>query len=105
MNRFSTSFDEKLSPAADASTKDANDLSTIYHYPSLGRLFETPNTPALAEMRSQLQRTHDALERIIRQGGREDAERATRASRAYAATLELLNNLEGVQSEIAKNQG
>jgi hypothetical protein len=105
MNRFSTASEEKLSPATDASTKDANDLSTIYHYPSLGRLFETPNTPALAEMRSQLERTNEALERVIRQGGRDDAERATRASRAYAATLELLNNLEQVQSEIARKQG
>ena len=105
MNRFSPASEEKLSPATEAAANDANDLSTIYHYPSLGRLFETPNTPALAEARTQLKRTHEALERVIRQGGREDAERATRATGAYKATLELLDNLEQVQSEIAKKQG
>jgi hypothetical protein len=48
-------------------------------------------------MRSRLTRTHQELERIIRQGTQEDAARATRAARAYTVTLALLDELEKLQ--------
>jgi hypothetical protein len=74
-----------------------DDLSTLFNYPSLGRLFETPNSPALAEMRARIERTHQDLERVVRQGSKEDAERAARAARAYSVTLTLLKELEELQ--------
>ncbi|HEX8474459.1 MAG TPA: hypothetical protein VF666_10530 [Pyrinomonadaceae bacterium] len=74
------------------------DLSSLFHYPSLGRLFEgATSASALAEMRSRLTRSHQELERVVRQGTPEDAARATRAARAYAVTLSLLDELEKLQ--------
>ena len=80
-------------PAEDA----PNDLSSLLHYPSLGRLFDGADSQALEEMRSRLGRTSQDLERVIRQGSREDAERATRAARAVSVTLELLDSLEQIR--------
>ena len=53
-------------------------------------------------MRARLTRTHQALERVIRQGAQEDADRAARAARAYTATLTLLDNLEQLQRQTGK---
>ncbi|HYO63808.1 MAG TPA: hypothetical protein VER08_09275 [Pyrinomonadaceae bacterium] len=79
---------------ADARTESANDLSSLLNYPSLGRLFEGSDTRALEEMRARLGRTNQDLERVVRQGAKEEAERAARASRAVAVTLAFLDDLE-----------
>ena len=80
-------------PSADASA----DLTSLLHYPSLGRLFDGADTQALEEMRGRLRRTSQDLERVVRQGSREDAERAARAARAVSVTLELLDSLEQIR--------
>ena len=79
------------------SGEPAPDLSTLYNYPSLARLFDAPRSPALAEMRERLGRTNQDLERVIRQAPQEEADRAARAARAYAETLALLDGLEKIQ--------
>lgn len=101
MNRFSQESEDRKSPLGSAPTGDAaSELSSIFHYPALGRLFDGRESAAsLADMRARLARTHQTVERVIRQGGREDAERATHVSRAYAATLALLENLEKLQRQ------
>ena len=80
-------------PAEEAPT----DLSSLLHYPSLGRLFEGADSQALEETRARLARTSQDLERVIRQGSQEDAARATRAARAISVTLELLDSLEQIR--------
>lgn len=102
MNRFSQGSEEGRAPVNDGSATESSDLSSLFHYPSLGRLFDEPNNSALAEMRARLTRTHQALERVIRQGAQEDADRAARAARAYTATLTLLDNLEQLQRQTGK---
>lgn len=98
MNRFAHSVDN---PQASAKTPrtPGDDLASLYHYPSLGRLFEQPGSAALAEMRARLNRTHQDLARVVRQGSREDADRAARASRALETTLTLLDDLEKLQPQ------
>ena len=84
--------------AAQAPAEDTPaDLSSLLHYPSLGRLFEGADSQALEEMRARLVRTNQDLERVVRQGSREDAERAARAARAVSVTLELLDSLEQIR--------
>ena len=80
----------------------ANDLSAFLKFPSLSRLFQGPDRAALAEMRSRLTQTNQDLERVIRQGTKQDAERATLASRSYNLTLELLKELEDNLRDMAK---
>ena len=77
----------------------AADLTGLFHYPSLGRLVEGGDPRALEEMRGRLTRTRQELERVVRQGTREDADRAARAARAVALTLSLLDTLDGMRRE------
>lgn len=85
-----------LREGADAGTVD---LAGLFNYPSLGRLLEGGDPRVLEEMRGRLARTNQELERVIRQGSREDADRATRAARAVTLTLALLDTLDGMRRE------
>lgn len=80
----------------------APDLSSVFNYPSLGHLFEGADTRALEDMRARLARTEQDLERVVRQGPKDDAERAARAARAVGVTLRFLNDLEQLRREGAK---
>jgi hypothetical protein len=75
------------------------DLAGLFNYPSLGRLLEGGDPRALEEMRGRLTRTNQELERVVRQGTREDAARAERAARAVTLTLALLDSLDGMRRE------
>ena len=79
-----------------------NDLSAFLNFPSLSRLFQGVDRAALSETRSQLTQTKQHLERVIRQGTKEDADRAVLISRSYDLTLTLLEELEGHLGETAK---
>lgn len=79
-----------------------NDLSAFLKFPSLSRLFQGTDSAALAEMRSRLTQTNQHLERVIRQGSKQDSERAVLASRSYTLTLELLKELEDNLRNMAK---
>ncbi|HEV2763181.1 MAG TPA: hypothetical protein VGV38_09310 [Pyrinomonadaceae bacterium] len=89
-----SNFRNQRDANAGGPAPSAEDLSSLLNYPSLGRLFEGSDTRALEEMRTRLGRTNQDLERVVRQGSKEDAERAGRASRAVAATLTFLDELE-----------
>lgn len=77
----------------------AADLGSVFNYPALGKLFDEADTRALEEMRQRLARTGQDLERVVRQGPKEDAERAARASRAVELTLKFLGDLEQLRRE------
>jgi hypothetical protein len=82
----------------------ANDLSAFLKFPSLSQLFQGPDRAALSEMRLRLTQTNQHLERVIRQGTKQDAERAVLASRSYNLTLKLLQELEdNFRGEISDN--
>ena len=79
---------------------DNSDLSSVFNYPSLGQLFDSGGDERpLEEMRARLTRTGQDLERVVRQGPKEDAERAARAARAVAVTLQFLDDLEKLRRE------
>jgi hypothetical protein len=84
------------------SESSAEDPSAFFKFPSLGRLFQGADRTALADMRRQLTQTNQHLERVIRQGGKEDSDRAALISRAYDLTLSLLDELESDFGETAK---
>jgi hypothetical protein len=87
-------------PGGDAGGRDAAaDLGSVFNYPSLGKLFDEADPRALEEMRGRLARTGQDLERVVRQGPKEDAERAARAARAVELTLKFLGDLERMRRE------
>jgi hypothetical protein len=77
--------------SAEAKT---DDLSAFLKFPSLSRLFQGPDRAALSEMRTRLTQTNQHLEQVIRQGTKQDSERAILASRSYTLTLQVLKELE-----------
>ena len=78
---------------------DDSDLSSVFNYPSLGQLFDAEDARPLEEMRARLTRTGQDLERVVRQGPKDDAERASRVARAVAVTLQFLDDLEKLRRE------
>ncbi|HEX7314742.1 MAG TPA: hypothetical protein VF297_12525 [Pyrinomonadaceae bacterium] len=95
MSDFRHDIGEPRTNPGDRPSEDtAADLSSLFNYPSLGRLFEGPDTQALEDLRARLTRTNQDLERALRQGTSEDAARAGRAARAVEVTLALLEELE-----------
>ena len=83
----SGSYDNRSSPPA-------TDLSGFLSFPSLSRLFQGPDRAAIDDMRSQLTKTNQSLERCIRLGTRADAEKASKISRSVTLTLTVLKDLE-----------
>lgn len=81
---------------------DDSDLSTVFNYPSLGQLFDSGGERQLEEMRAKLTRTSQDLERVVRQGPKDDAARAARAARGVAVTLQFLDDLERLRREGAR---
>jgi cell fate (sporulation/competence/biofilm development) regulator YlbF (YheA/YmcA/DUF963 family) len=77
------------------------DISKILNYPSLDKLFDENNPNALAEIRGKFGKTQEDLERVIRQGSKEDAEKAGKVSRAIKITLDFLDNLEELKQQSA----
>lgn len=86
-------------PAGEGGDDAGSDLSSVFNYPSLGQLFDAGDARPLEEMRARLNRTGQDLERVVRQGPKEDAERAARAARAVAVTLQFLDDLERLRRE------
>src|ERR687894_49034 len=103
MDSFRRSAGGDARPSPGGQPKDADaaaaDLSSIFNYPSIGQLFDGSDTRALESMRAQLARTGQDLERVVRQGPKEDAERAARAVRAVDVTLQFLADLEQMRRE------
>lgn len=104
MNSLDNSFGADSLPQSDSTGNEssANDLSSLLNYPSISRLFDGPDPNALEDMRSKLSRTSQDLERVIRQGSKEDAERAERAVKAIGVTQDFLNTLEQMRREQKK---
>ncbi len=86
-------------PGQTAETDSSADLTSLFNYPALGQLFDGADARPLEEMRARLARTRQDLERVMRQGSKEDAERAARAARAVELTLKFLADLEQLRRE------
>jgi len=99
LRRGSGPLDPRADAAAGGAGQPTTDLAGLFHYPSLGRLLEGSDPRALEEMRGRLARTGQELERVVRQGTREDADRAARAAGAVTLTLQLLDTLDGMRRE------
>jgi len=85
-----------------AEEQNLPDLSKLFDYPSVGELFSTADTRRYDDFCAKLTTTRENLERIVRYGSREEAERATRAARAVEVTLEFLKNLQQMRQDSQK---
>ena len=80
----------------------SEDSAKLFNYPSVGELFSDSDSRRFDEFCAKLTATRENLERIVRYGSRDEAERATRAVRGIETTLEFLQNLQKLRLEAKK---
>ena len=85
-----------------ADEENSRNLAKLFDYPSVGELFSGNDTRRLDEFCSKLTTTRENLERIIRYGKADEAERSGRAARAVEVTLEFLQNLRRMRQKSQK---
>lgn len=72
----------------------AEDLAKLFHYPSIGQLFGDSNPTAIGDFRSRMVSTRDQLEKIVRHGSREDADKAGVVIKSINVTLDFLSSVQ-----------
>jgi hypothetical protein len=85
--------------AENESEFNSEDLAQIFNYPSIGQLFDNSDPLRLEVFRSRLSNTRENLERVIRYGNRDEADRAEKAARAVNITLDFLDRLQKMRVE------
>ena len=94
---------EKQSNNLDANEQknamDSQDLAKLFNYPSIGELFSGNDSRRLDEFSLKLNTTRENLERIVRYGNRDEADRATRAIRGIEVTLDFLKTLQNLRQQ------
>ena len=78
---------------------NSEDLAQIFNYPSIGQLFDDSDSQAVEKFLSRLAATRENLERIIRYGKRDEADRAEKAARAVRITADFLKTLQTMRLE------
>lgn len=76
-----------------------NDLSQLYNYPSIRKLFSKPDSKELQDVRSKLKSTQEKLDTIVRRGSVEESNKASKALKAIGLTLQFLQSLENEQKK------
>ena len=85
-----------------AGGENSPDLAKLFDYPSVGELFSTGDSRRFDEFCAKLTSTRENLERIVRYGTRDEAEKAARAVKAVETTLEFLQNLQKMRQNAQK---
>lgn len=75
----------------------AEDLAKIFHYPSIGQLFSDPTPASIDGFTSRMVSTRDQLEKIVRHGSREDADKAGTVVKSINVTLDFLQTLQSMR--------
>ena len=79
------------------SLEESELIESLFKYPSLETVFESPDAPQLAAMKGKMQATVDDLERVIRRSTKEDAAKAAKVVEAYRIALSFLDELEMIR--------
>lgn len=74
------------------------ELAKLFNYPSIGQLFSDSSTERLDTFRARLDSSRENLERVVRFGNPDEAERAMKAARAVEVTLDFLQTLQKMRS-------
>ena len=93
----STSNSKKAAPEETSEI-----IKSLLNYPSLEKVFDDSDSQNLSVMKRKMQSTIDDLERVIRRGTREDAEKAAKVVKAFQTVLSFLDELEELRQCQAK---
>lgn len=75
------------------------DIKILVNYPALGKLFDSDNQGALNSLKEKMNLTQQNLERVIRQGSKEDAENAQQVIESIKVVVNFLEMLEKMQTQ------
>lgn len=92
----------KANQAENLNPEEIETIKSLLNYPSLENFFDPTDSRKQPEMRQKMQSTVDDLERVIRRGTKDDAEKAARAVEAYKTVLSFLDELENMRQTQAK---
>jgi len=76
---------------------DTDIIKSLLNYPSLEKIFS--DAASLSATRKQMRSTIDDLERVIRRGTKEDAEKAAATVKAFQTVLSFLDELENLRNQ------
>lgn len=86
----------------NSTVETAETIKSLLHYPSLERVFDPTDARRLPALKQKMRSTIDDLERVVRRGSKDDAERAARAVEAFKVTLDFLDELETARQTQSK---
>lgn len=89
-----TAFSGKSAQETEEIEISAEYLAQLFNYPSIGELFDDASLQKLNDFRARLSNTRENLERVVRYGSRDEAEKAEKSTRSINITLEFLDTLQ-----------
>ena len=89
-------------PAEKLSHEEIEIINSLLNYPSLEKVFDPTDSRNPSAIKQKMQSTIDDLERVIRRGSKDDAEKAARAVEAYKIVLGFLDELETARQAQAR---
>jgi len=93
---------EKQINDLSANEQYSDDLAKLFNYPSVGELFSGNDSRRFDDFCAKLTATRENLERIVRYGKPDEAERAMRGVRGIEVTLEFLQTLQKMRQDAQK---
>lgn len=87
---------------AEPTDEELELIEALINYPSLESVFDPNVPPGFTEIKRKMQATVTTLERVIRRGGKRDAERAVVVVAAYRTAINFLGELETIGKNQAK---
>lgn len=94
-----------LGSKSDKSTPaEIETIEALLKYPSLEKVFDTSSTDGYEKTRKKMNGAIAELERVIRRGTKQDAERAEIILEAYRTALNFLDELENIRRQQMKNK-
>ena len=75
------------------------EMAKLFDYPSIGELFSEADPRRLNDFFARLSATRENLERVVRYGNRDEAERASKAANAVSVTLDFHQKLQKMRIE------
>ena len=90
-----------VTPNANLTAEEAEIIRSLLKYPALEKVFD--GAPGgFAKTREKMTATVADLERVMRRGAREDAEKAAVIIAAYQTALGFLDEIEVRRKQVAK---
>jgi hypothetical protein len=83
-------------------TEELELIEALLKYPSLERVFDKNSPDAYLKTKQKMTAVVMELERVMRRGTKQDAEKAKDISEAYKTALNFLNELEQMRKQQAK---